>query len=346
MSSHRNLRLPISTRHAFALAFDLAVRRDAAHSLLVPLLLRSPWILALAILPPLNKTDRPGQVMMLTLAALLGDFIMLLTVSAMLRFRARSVFNMPVEMPPAPVTECYALGVRRVPWLLVTEVARNFALLMATFFFFLPALLLGFRLAFATEAVVLHEPDTSRAFQRSFRLTEGRFERWLEMIVASVVLIFTIIISVAILSVVFQGPTPNAWVSVTLLLITAITPIIQYAWTFFYLRLVEIESPEPGVEVGPAYAAVPRQREALVHVERGAAGVPAIAEESGPAAFAAGSSASRLVEGSTAAGLSEDSRTQGLAEEEASRPFAENESTPRLTQSAPDPESAPAGHRV
>ena len=72
MSSHR-LRLPISTRHAFALSFDLAVRRDLLHSLLVPLLLRSPWILALAILPPLKKTEHQGQVLMLSMAALLGD---------------------------------------------------------------------------------------------------------------------------------------------------------------------------------------------------------------------------------------------------------------------------------
>ena len=41
----------------------------------------------------------------------------------------------------------------------------------------------------------------------------------------------------------------------TRLVITAITPVIQYAWTFFYLRLVEAELGLPGVEVGPAYAA-------------------------------------------------------------------------------------------
>jgi hypothetical protein len=255
MSSHR-IRLPISTRHAFALAFDLAARRDLVHSLLVPLILRSPWILALAILPPLSATERQFEVMALTAAALIGDFVMLLTVGAMLRFRARSVFNTPVEVPPAPVTECYAQGIRRVPWLLVTEVVRNFAILVATFFFFLPALLLGFRLAFATEAVVLHEPDTSRAFQRSFRLTEGRFERWLEMIVVSVVLVIAVLIFVAFLSVIFPDPSINLWVAAARLLITAITPIIQYAWTFYYLRLVEVDVPAsvPGFEVGPVYA--------------------------------------------------------------------------------------------
>ena len=179
---------------------------------------------------------------------------MLLIVSAMLRFRARSVFNTPVEVRPAPVAECYALGLRRVPWLLITEVLRNAAILVATFFLVLPALLLGFRLAFATEAVVLNESNTSNAFQRSFRLTEGRFERWLEMIVVSVVLILAIVLTVAISAVLIPGPTSNAWVSITLLLITAVTPVIQYAWTFFYMRLVEIEVPPAGVEVGPAYA--------------------------------------------------------------------------------------------
>jgi hypothetical protein len=35
-------------------------------------------------------------------------------------------------------------------------------------------------------------------------------------------------------------------------LVIAATPIIQYAWTFFYLRLVEID--QPMIEVGPLYA--------------------------------------------------------------------------------------------
>ena len=258
MSTPIRLRLPISTRHAFALAFDLAARRDPLHSLIVPLLLRAPWNVALALLPPITQTEHPVQVTLLTLAALLGDFIMLLTVSAMLRFRARSVFNTPVETRPGAAGEHYALALRRVPWLLATEVLRNLALLFSSFFLLLPALLLGFRLAFATEAVVLNEPDTSSAFRRSFHLTEGRFERWLEMIVVSVVLIFAIILFVALLTVVIPGPAANTWVSLTLLLITAITPIIQYAWTFFYLRLVETEPrTEPVFDTGPAYAAGP-----------------------------------------------------------------------------------------
>jgi len=252
MSHDRPIRLPISTRHAFALAFDLAARRDALHSLVVPLLLRSPWILALALLPPIADSDQPMQVMLLTIAALLGDFIMLLVIGAMLRFRARSVFNTPLEVRPAPVVECYAQGLKRVPWLFVTEVVRNASLVFATFFFVLPAIFLGFRLAFATEAIVLSEPHTAGSFQKSFQITEGRFERWLEMIVVSVIMVFAIIFLGAAMSIVAPRIALNSWVAVTRLLITAITPIIQYAWTFFYLRLIEADS--PGVEVGPAYA--------------------------------------------------------------------------------------------
>ena len=141
-----------------------------------------------------------------------------------------------------------------MPWLLLTEVVRNLSLVFATFFFVLPALFLGFRLSFATEAVVLNEPHLAAAFQSSFKLTDGRFERWLEMVVVSVVLVFSGIFLGAALSVIFPKPGLNAWVAVTQLVIAAMMPIIQYAWTFFYLRLVEVEAIGPGIEVGPAYA--------------------------------------------------------------------------------------------
>jgi hypothetical protein len=253
MSTQRSIRLPISTRHAFALAFDLAARRDPIHSLMVPLALRLPWILAISLLPPLSDTTHPVQVTLLTCAALMGDFVMMLIVGAMLRFRARSVFNTPADVHPAPIVDCYSLGLRRVPWLLVTEIARNLALFFAAFFFLLPAMFLGFRLAFATEAVVLDSPNTTEAFRRSFRLTEGRFERWFEMIVVSVVLVVSIIFLMALASLLFAGSGLNTWVAVSRILITAITPIIQYAWTFFYLRLTETDA-EPVIEVGPLYA--------------------------------------------------------------------------------------------
>jgi hypothetical protein len=165
MSPHRSVRLPISTRHAFALAFDLAVRRDIVHSLLVPLLLRAPWIIALAVLPAPAESDRPGTVTLLTATALIGDFLMLVLVGAMLRFRARSVFNTRVEVHPAPIGDCYAQGLGRVPWLVVTEIVRNLAILFAACFFVFPGLVLGFRLSFATEAVVLHDPQHERRVQ-------------------------------------------------------------------------------------------------------------------------------------------------------------------------------------
>src|SRR5262245_36663486 len=102
MSTARHRRPPFSTRHAFALAFDLAVRRDPVPSLLIPLVLRSPWVVALFLLPPLEQTDRPGRALALASAALLGLFLTWIGVDAMLRVRARSVFNTAREVRPAP----------------------------------------------------------------------------------------------------------------------------------------------------------------------------------------------------------------------------------------------------
>jgi hypothetical protein len=240
-------------RHAFALAFDLAVRRDPLHSLLVPLAIRLPWILALALLPGPDDSDRPGLVAVVTSVALIGDFLLLLLITAMLRFRARSVFNTAAGTPPAPVLECYGLGVRRLPWLFFTEIARNMVLVAATPFLFLPALFLGFRLSCATEAVVLNAPNLAAAFARSWALTQDRFERWLEMIAASVVIVLTIAFTGTVLSLAVPGPGVQTWGALTYLAVTAVTPVIQYAWTFFYLRLVEVDSREPG----PTSAAAP-----------------------------------------------------------------------------------------
>jgi hypothetical protein len=255
MSHDRRTHAPVSPRHAFALAFDLGVRRDLLHSLIVPLLLRAPWILALGLLPPISQSDRPSQALLLTSVALFGDFVTQLVVGAMLRFRAQSVYNTAPGVHPAPVDECYAKGLARVPWLLVTEVARNVAIIVATFFLILPALFLGFRLSLATEAAVLSERDTAGAFQRSFRLSQGRFERWLEMVVGSVIIVGLVMFVFAALSVFIAGVSMNAWVAGTRLVVTAITPVIQYAWTFYFLRLIEAEAGWPGSEVGPAYAA-------------------------------------------------------------------------------------------
>ena len=232
----------------------MAARRDALVSLVFPLLLQAPWIIALGVLPPLGEAERPWQVFAVWLAAQVGTFVVWLMISAMLRYRARSVFNTAAGVHPPSAIECYMAGIKRVPWLLVTEVVRNLSLVLATFFFVLPALFLGFRLSFATEAVVLDEPHMAGAFQRSFKLTEGRFERWLEMIAVSVALVVGALFVGAMLSIVFPKPGINAWVAVTQLLIAAMMPIVQYAWTFFYLRLVEVEHSMPGIEVGPTYA--------------------------------------------------------------------------------------------
>ena len=277
-------RRPISTRHAFHLAFDLAVRRDPVHSLLVPILLRAPWTLTLALLPPLETTANPAGSMLLASLALVGDFITLLIVGAMLRFRARSVFNAPRELRPAPATECYARGLARVPPLLATEVVRNgllaiaascsilptafmsfdpatfmanlssnFLLLVIGAFLVIPLVFLGFRLAVATEAVVLDERDMTSAFQRSFRMMQGRFERWFELISVSAALVVGSAIISSLLGALVPGLGGNGQVVLFWLLIIGVTPVIQYAWTFFYLRLVEID--EPIIEVGPFYAA-------------------------------------------------------------------------------------------
>src|SRR6185503_2723394 len=99
----------------------------------VPVLLQAPWLVALQILPwPPSASDRPGPVLALTAIALLGQYVVAILVSGMLRFRTQSVFNTPLETRPAPATECYARSLRRLPWLIVTEVVRNFAIVFAS----------------------------------------------------------------------------------------------------------------------------------------------------------------------------------------------------------------------
>lgn len=282
----RSHRLPVSTRHAFALAFELAVRRDPVHSLVVPLLLRAPWILALVLLPEPGTSETPGLVRIVTSVAMLGDFLVFLLVTGMLRFRARSVFNTPVDHPPAPAWECYEQGLKRTPWLFVTEIVRNLAIGLGTLLFVIPGLFFGYKLSFATEAVVLSERDLASSFRRSFHVTQRRVERWLELIVASGLMVLGLTFVVATCSVFITSPPMTTWMAVLWLLVAAVTPVIQYAWTFFYLRLVEVE--EPLVEVGPAYAAAGERasaeralpRLALVEPPQSAAAAPPGTERS------------------------------------------------------------------
>ena len=190
---------------------------------------RAPWALTLALLPPLDTVDDPSPTLALGSLALLRDFITWLLISSMLRIRAQSVFNTPRAIRPAPVGERYARRLRRTPWLLMTEVVRNAMLgiaaycsflptaylrLGATTFFrdlshnflqiaaavtlLMPTLFLGFRLGVATEAVVLTDRDLGSAFQRSFGMMQGRFERWFELVVASGVLILALAMIVSV----------------------------------------------------------------------------------------------------------------------------------------------------
>jgi hypothetical protein len=253
MSFDRALRRPVSTRHAFALALDLAIVRDPLHSFLVPLLLRGPWIVALGVLAGGSEARPTATIVLLGSIASLGASLSWWAVDAMLRFRARSVFNTPHGVHPAPVLECYERGLRRLPWLYLTEFVRNLALTFASGFMVLPGVYLGYKLAFSTEAVVLDEKNFPEAIQHSLHLSRGRFERWLEFIVFSVGLVVAACFLAAV--VMSLGSfSRETWAVVGLTVAVSIAPVIQYAWTFFYLRLVEVEEPRMR-EVGPFYAA-------------------------------------------------------------------------------------------
>src|SRR5258708_23256834 len=69
------VRPPFSMRHAFALAFDLALRRDSLHSLVIPLLLRAPWMVAFAVLVRREELDTSATSRMLAALALLGPAV-------------------------------------------------------------------------------------------------------------------------------------------------------------------------------------------------------------------------------------------------------------------------------
>ena len=246
------LRRPVSTLHAFALAFDLAVRRDALQSLIVPLLLRAPWVIALTLVPSPSESATPGRTVLVWSIAGLGDALTALTVDAMLRLRARSVFNTPPEVRPAPAIECYARGVARVPWLFVTELVRRILIAGGFVVFIVPGLWVAFRLAFATESVVLGERNLSAAFRQSFRLTERRLERWLELMAMSVASVLLVLFVLTVVLLVLHSVPAESWGGIGYLAAVAVWPVLQYAWTFFYLRLAEVE--ERGMEVGPLYA--------------------------------------------------------------------------------------------
>ena len=282
MPTHERRRPPISVRRAFGLAFDLALRRDPVHSLVAPMLLRAPWIMALVLLPSAESEDASPAVLGLTSAALIGDFVTLMVVGAMLRVRARSVYGLPPDTRPAPVADCYATGARRVPRLLVTEMVRNLVLALAASVIVLPtafsrfrpesavedlgrnlALMAGaillaipslfvvYRLGVATEAVVLDEPHLANAFQSSFRMMRGHLERWLELVLASGALVIVPALAVAALTVAMPSLSGTPGLALFWLTVVAVWPVIQYMWTFFYLRLREISGPLATVDQPP-----------------------------------------------------------------------------------------------
>ncbi len=243
MSPDRALRRPVSTRHAFALAFDLALLRDPLHSLLVPFLLRAPWILAVSLLPyPGSDSPRAPAVVLLWGMATIGGSITSWAVDAMLRFRARSVYNTPHRVAPAPVLDCYERGLARLPWLYVTEFVRNLALFVAFPMLVLPGIYLGYKLAFATEAVVLDDHNLVGAFRHSYHLSRGRLERWLEMVLGSVAMVLGVwFVAALVYALPSRPPSLRIILPAFSLALVALLPIFQYAWTFFYLRLTEVE---------------------------------------------------------------------------------------------------------
>ncbi len=238
------LRRPVSTLHAFALASDLTLVRDPLHSMLVPFLLRGPWVLAGALLPAAAPGAGRSPLALLSTFVLLGGSISWWAVDAMLRVRARSVFHSPHGVPPAPARECYRAGLGRLGWLYATEFVRGVALTLGFSMFVLPGIYLGYKLAFSTEAVVLNDRNLFGAFEHSFHLSRGRFERWLEMVAISVFIALGVIFLGTVLSLVVIWLSFDAWKTITLMLLVLLWPIFQYAWTFFYLRLIEIEEPQ------------------------------------------------------------------------------------------------------
>ena len=72
----------------------------------------------------------------------------------------------------------------------------------------------------------------------------GRFERWLEMVLGSVLLVLAVwFIAALIYAIPHRPPSLEFVVAGFSLALVALFPVFQYAWTFFYLRLIELEEP-------------------------------------------------------------------------------------------------------
>jgi hypothetical protein len=244
---------PVSSRQAFASAFRLALRRDPLQSLFVPFLLRAPWAVAAALIFAPGGSAASGGIGIWWLATL-GGVLVGYIVEAMLMLRARSVADAAPGGAPAPALECYASGLKRVPWLIVTDLVRAALVLAGLVFLIVPGFFAMFRLAFATQAVVLSNDSLAAGFRRSSRLTARRLDRWLEMAGLTLVLVVPLWVvyrvTVSLLHV--EGSASFAALPV---MMVAVEPVLIYAWTFFFLQLMALDA--PGVEVGPLYAAAP-----------------------------------------------------------------------------------------
>ena len=101
---------------------------------------------------------------------------------------------------------------------------------------------------------MLDDRNLVSAFQHSIHLSRGRFERWLEMVVGSVLLVLAVwFLAALVYAIPHRPPSLEVVVAGLSLLLIALFPVFQYAWTFFYLRLIEMEEPRMQ-EAGPFYA--------------------------------------------------------------------------------------------
>ena len=135
---------------------------------------------------------------------------------------------------------------------------------------FVPLLYLGFKLSHGhrDRRAAPRAPD-ARAFTRSFHLTEGRFERWLEMIAISVFLVVPLWFLMALCFLAVPSSSLERLVLARARCsAAAIMPVIQYAWTFFYLRLEESDrgARRPGRAAAAPFGQSPPRR--------GASGAP------------------------------------------------------------------------
>jgi hypothetical protein len=122
----------------------------------------------------------------------------------------------------------------------------------------------------ATEAAVLGETTAFGAFRKSFHLMAARLERWLEMIALSVVLVLLVLFTCVAGFFALPHTSWSTWATVALCVLPPVMSVIQYAWTFFYLRLDEIDVPlvvgsippaggrGTGLEAGAGAGAAPR----------------------------------------------------------------------------------------